>query len=502
MTTILLKNGYLLDPSRELARADILIEGDTIIQVGAETRREADRVMDLKGKIVMPGLISAHSHTTTLLQRGMADNLPLEHWRLYMILVEDERSSRDVSFTPSDRDGVKDVYVLSALAAAEFLLTGTTGLVDTLNINWRQFDSQMDAVMQAYVDVGIRAVAAPSYSDMTFSQTMPVHLLEVAAEASILDAGPPPDPGEIAKTLDSYLRRWTGRHTLITPGLAPTGTHRCSGEMMEQTVELARKYDAPIQTHLLETKLQAVVSRKKFGGSTGEFLRRVGCVGPNTSFAHGVWVDDVDIAILAETGSSIVHNPLSNMRIGSGIAPVQRMRARGLNVALGADGAGSADNHNMIEVMKFAALLGKLYGPRESWISALDAWDMCVTGGARVMRQKVGQTAPGYLADLVVLNDEALFMMPKESLVAQMAYSELGSSVDTVLVGGRVVVERGEVLTVDVSALHAEAQEIVSRMYRRIHAGHERFAAARGVLDRMADAVSKEKLAFSRYADL
>ncbi|MBI4318933.1 MAG: amidohydrolase [Chloroflexi bacterium] len=502
MSRLLLKNGYILDPPAELVQSDILVDNDTIVDVasqigqpryfpGESTYRgqQTDRVINLSGKIVMPGLISAHTHTTSYLQRGIADNLPLEPWQFYKGLGELELTNREL-------------YVTVALAAAELVKSGTTALLDCPRVDWADFDSQIDTVLQALVDVGIRVVSAPAYSDLTPSQTLPLHLLDRPSNTSLLDFGPPLESDFLARTLEGFLRRWQDRHPLVTPGLGPTGAHRCSEEMVDLTVELARRYDAPIQTHLLETKLQAVVSRAKFGGSTGLFLQRKGYLGPRVSFAHAVWVDDTDIQILAETGSSVVHNPLSNMRLGSGIAPVQRMRATGLNVALGADGGGCADNQNMIQVMKGAAFLGKLYGPRESWISALDAWDMCVRGGAKVMRRRVGRIAPGYLADLVALNMKTLFLMPRDNLLTQIVYSEPGSSVDTVMVGGRVLVEDGHLISRDVGELRAEAQDIVRRMYERVAARQSRYTAAKELLDSLATAVANQQLPFTRRAAL
>ena len=489
---LLLKGGYLLDPldpSLEFARSDILIRGDTISEIGDCPSAAADQVIDLSGKVVMPGLISAHSHASTLLDRGLVDNLPLEPWLLQTVMTGGDVNPREC-------------YAATALSATEFLRSGTSALLDHLPTGLLQREEHLDAMIQAYIDVGLRVVVAPSYADLAFSQSLPLHLLGAGVDPSPLDSRPAPSATEILREAQRFLERWLHRHERITPALGPSNPVRLSDGLMRETVELARQYGVSIHSHLLESRLQAVVSRERWGSSVGPFLKNVGCLGPHVSFAHAVWVNEADIRVLADSGSSVVHNPPANMRLGSGIAPLHAMRRSGLNVALGADGPGGNDSQNMFEVMKYAALMHKLYGPPSAWLSARDAMAMCVNGGSKALRQNVGTLKPGSLADLTILTLDRLFLMPKEHFVTQIVYSESGASVDTVLVGGQVVVEGGVVRTVSITDLKREVQATIGRVYAELGARRRSFRGATSIIDQLMEAAGRETLPYSRYAAL
>lgn len=476
---VLLKDGYLLDPSLDFAPSDILVEGDTISRVGNLGAEAADTIIDLSGKVVMPGLISAHSHASTVLDRGLVDNLPLEPWLLHTVMTGGDLTPREC-------------YAATALSATEFLRSGTSALLDHLPTGLLQREEHLDAMLQAYVDVGVRVVVAPSYSDLTFSQSLPLHLLGAGVDPSPLDSRPAPSATEIMGQARRFLERWLRRHDRITPALGPANPVRVSEKLLQETAELARQYGVAIHSHLLESRLQAVVTRERWGSSVGPFLKDVGCLGPHVSFAHAVWTNDADIRVLAESGSSVVHNPPANMRLGSGVAPVQAMRRHGLNVALGADGPGGNDSQNMFEVMKSAALMHKLYGPPSAWLSARDAMEMCWNGGSKVLRQNVGSIRPGSLADLTILKLDRLFLMPREQFTTQIVYSESGASVDTVLVGGEVIVEGGVVRTVNTTELKREVQEIVHRVYAELGARRRNLLGAAKIIDRIMVVAGKE----------
>ena len=291
---------------------------------------------------------------------------------------------------------------------------------------------------------------------------------------------------------------------MITPALSLylgcEPPYRASRELLEGTVELASEFDLGIHMHLLEAKFQVIISHKMFSQSPVDYLASINCLGPHVSLAHVIWVDDKDIQMLAETNTSVVHNPMANLRLGDGIAPVQAIKARGLNIALGIDDVSNCDSVSMFENMKFAALIHKLYGHRSNWIGAQDALTMCLHGGAKVMRKKIGSLQPGYLADLVILRMDKLFVIPKEYFINQLVFGELGSSVETVLVGGHVVIEDKDVKTVNEKELYAEARESIQKLYKDIPSLNKRFAPVLDLLDRMDKAVADYKLPFNRLA--
>jgi guanine deaminase len=261
---------------------------------------------------------------------------------------------------------------------------------------------------------------------------------------------------------------------------------------------LAAEFGLVIHSHLMETK-----SERVFLPSTVDYLKSANCLGPHTSFAHGVWLDENDIATLAETGTNIIHLPISNLRLGSGIAPIRTMKSRGLNVALGVDNAGGAnDCQNMFEVMKYTALIHKLYGPPTQWLHVEDTFDMCLSSGAKVLGKKIGSLHSGCLADLAILRTDRLFVTAKENLINQLVYADLGQSVETVLVGGRVVVEDKKVKTVDEAELYAEAKEGARKVYRDLPDLNRRLAPFLDLLQQMYRKVDDHPLPFTRLADI
>ena len=494
MTTTLIKKGYLLDPCLPFERGDILIKNDLIAQVAPDIDFPADTIINASNKVILPGLISAHTHSFMTWLRGLTDNLPLDSWLLYIGYVMGERMS------------LREQYVWSAIGALELLKNGTTSLVESGPVIGRleEIDNRVDATANAFADVGIRAAIAPLYLDLDYSEGHPLHLLGDIKPEHIapLNLFPPEKAENIIQALRGVLRRWQDDNPRLSLYLGCEPPYRASRELLEGTVELASEFDLGIHMHLLEAKFQVIISHKMFSCSPVDYLASINCLGPHVSLAHVIWVDDKDIQVLAETNTSVIHNPIANLRLGDGIAPVQAMKARGLNIALGIDDVSNCDSLSMFESMKFAASIHKLYGHRSKWIGAQDALTMCLHGGAKVMRKKIGSLQPGCLADLVILGTDKLFIIPKEYFINQLVFGELGSSVETVLVGGHVVIEDKEVKTVNEKELYAEARESMQKLYTDIPSLNKRFAPALDLLDRMDKAVADYKLPFSRLACL
>jgi 5-methylthioadenosine/S-adenosylhomocysteine deaminase len=494
MASILIKKGYLLDPALAFEVKDILIEDTLITRIESNIDFQADKVINAQNKVIMPGLISAHTHLFTQKIKGLTDNLLLEPWLLYAF---------GVTGMPSPRD----LYVWNSIGAIELLKTGTTALFEHGPVvNPQNWDEQLDATASAFSDVGIRAVIAPLYSDFLFSDSLPLHLLRGLKPQDIAPLDPhrvAPKADDIILTLRRVITNWQERDSLISLCLGPATLNTCSRELMEETVKIASEFGLGIQTHLAESKTEVLATNRIYAPrSAVEFLTSINCLGPHVSFAHGVWLSEEEIKTLAETKSIVVHSPLSNMKLGSGVAPVQVMKTHGLDVALGCDDPGCNDSANMLEVMKGAALVGKLYGHPSKWVSGPDAFTMCLTGGAKVLRKKTGSLQPGYLADLVILGTETLFVIPKEYFINQLVFSELGSSVETVIVGGRVIIQDKEIKTVNERELHAEANESIQKMYASIDALHKSFTPALELLDRMGIAVAQYKYPFSRLVPI
>ena len=369
MAQTLVKGGYLLDTERPLERGDLLIEDGQIQQVGGEVHAPEAHVIEAGGKIVMPGLVNAHTHSSQAIEKGLSDRLPLDAW---MVLASYGGGERPL--------GPRELYVSTMVGAVEMLQTGTTSVLDAPFPPPGWFDEGMDAIMQAYADIGMRATVAAHYADLDFLSSIPLGLLENGEVA----ARPPRIT--VAKALEqaeSFVGRWRNGSPRLQPMLGPSSLPRCSIELFEASADLARRLDVRLQTHLLSAKSQVLVGQERFAGSTVKFLEGIGCLAPWASFAHAIWVDEEEIELMASSGCVVVHNPVSNLKLGAGIAPVPAMLHAGVNVALGTDGASSNDSQNMFETLKAAAVLHRIAGPPEAWPGAEDSLRMCWLGGRR-----------------------------------------------------------------------------------------------------------------------
>jgi 5-methylthioadenosine/S-adenosylhomocysteine deaminase len=479
---VLVRGGYVFDLDRDFARADILIEDGAIARVGSGIDASGARVHDASGMIVMPGLINAHTHSNQSIEKGLCDALPLDSW-----MVVASYGGAGATLQP------KDLYLSTMVGALEMVATGTTAVLDCPRCDQRWFDEGMDQVMYAYRDIGMRANVAAQYSDLDFLDSLPLSLIgeeRARPRTAAVD--------DLIARLDPYLARWRDKDPRLRPLLGPSSLPRCSIELFEASVDLAKRRGVGLHTHLLSAKSQVPVARARYGGSTVAFLERIGAIQPWSSFAHAIWLDDAEVMRLGELGGTIVHNPVSNQKLGAGIAPVPAMLRAGVTVGLGTDGASSNDSQNMFETLKAAAIVQRPLVPRAEWPTALDALRMCWDGGARALGQRIGRIAPGYRADLVILNARELRIAPKEQIANQIVYAELGRSVDTVMVDGEVIVSRGRVTSVDADALLADAQRLIDGIWSSLSARSARFAEIAPTLERLEREVRALSLGFRR----
>jgi len=244
--------------------------------------------------------------------------------------------------------------------------------------------------------------------------------------------------------------------------VSPTIPTQCTDEFLVGCARLVREHGVGLHTHLLESKVQAIMANRRWGKTTVAKLAELGMLGPHFVGAHAVWLTDEDIALLADAGGAIAHNPASNLRLGNGIAAIREMLDRGVTVGLGTDGSTCSDNQNLFESMRLAALLGNIRfpGDPERWLDAKDIWRVATLGSARALglAEDAGLLAAGRKADIVMLRADSTFLRPLNSALGSLVYAETAAAVDTVMVGGRVVVRDGRVLTIDEARLRASAQ--------------------------------------------
>ena len=485
MSTLLIKGGYFLQPDEPLVQADVLVADDEIAAVGDVTAPPGADVLDVAGRVVIPGLINAHTHSNQSIEKGLCDRLPLDAW---MVLAS--YGGAGARLEP------RDLYVSAMLGAIEMLTTGTTAVLDCNRTEPAWYDEGMDAVMQAYIDIGMRANVATQYADLDFFSSIPLGLID--APDSLASRARRANVNDSLDRAERFIDRWNNRHALLTPMLGPSSVPRCSQELFEGSLALARRKGVRLQTHLLSAKSQVPVAEERFAGSTVDYLRTLGGLQEWTSFAHGIWLSDEEVAMLGETDAGIVHNPVSNQKLGAGIAPAPALVRAGVNVALGSDGASSNDSQNMFETVKSAAILHRIANPPDQWPGAEDALRMCWQGGAAVMGKPIGRIAPGCKADLTVLSTDSLLLAPKEQLMNQIVYSELGMSVETVIVGGEVVVRDRRIQTIDVDAVFAEAQELAARVWASLPERFTRYEETEPILRQLERQVGALELRFAR----
>ncbi len=456
----IIRNGRLVDfARREAAPADILIEGDRILSVGhAGMAAPPDaRVVDASDRAMMPGLVNGHVHGHGTLAKGLVgDRWPLELFLNAMPGMTGHRS-------------LEDKYLNGLVAAVEMIRKGCTTCYDLFFEFPMPSRDGLAALGKAYQDAGIRAVIAPMLADKTLYQAYP----------DLIDNVPEPLRAQViafqlapyqasADALEKIYEDWPFDREMIRPAIAPTIPLHCSDEFLVRCRDLARTYDLPLQTHLAETKTQAILGLRKYGRTLTAHLDGLGMLGPHFSAAHAIWLDHDDLGRLSDQGASIVHAPVSNMRFGSGLAHLRPALDRGINIGIATDAANSSDQLNMFESTRLAALISRVQTPDfEQWLGADEVLHMATVGSARAMGLggKVGEIAPGFKADIVFLDLGHINYVPCHDMVTQIVFTENGGAVDSVMIGGRMVLDNGRLTTVDEKKLRRDAASAAKRLF-------------------------------------
>ncbi len=449
----LIAGGRLLTAGRlDGAFANLLIDGDRIAAVLPPDEAVTDdaRRIDASDRLLIPGLVNAHTHATAHLSKGLADR-----WSLELLLNAQP-------WTGGGR--TLDLKYLSAfIGAVEMVRKGCTACYDLVaEIPAPSLDG-IEAVARAYRDVGMRAVIAPMMADRSFYQAIPGLLdampaaLRERAEAMRLS----PYETSLA-TCRTLIERWPWDRDQLRPALAPTIPHHCTDAFLAGCRDLAAEHGIGVHMHVAESKVQAVVGIKRYGATLVGHLQKLGLLTPGFTAAHAIWLDDDDIRRLADCGAAVAHNPGSNLRLGSGLAATRRMRDLGVPFGVGTDGCLSSDNLNMFEAMRLAAFGSRVQGPDpREWLSAAEAFEAGTVGGARALGlgDRIGQLAPAYKADVVFLDTTSINYVPLNEPLHHVVFCEDATGVDRVMIGGRMVVENGAVLGVDMRKLAAQAAD-------------------------------------------
>lgn len=444
---------------RSWDRADILIEGAMISAIGQDLSPDAppDAVIDAAEQIAMPGLINAHMHSNESFEPGAYDNLPLDLWLLQ-------------SYSPFGFPlrTAREHYLRTMVCAIRSIRSGVTTVQDDV-IYPPSTDDVVDQAMRAYADAGLRAWVTVDMWDLPFMKSLPfVDEIIPADMQAELDALPGLSATEFAALFKRHAANWHGYQERLGVVLAPCGPQRCSTDLLRAIGALSDEYDVPIHSHTLETRLQAVQAQRQYGKTWVEFMDELGLLGPRTTLVHGIWLTENDIALMADRQCSVVHNPLSNLKLGSGVCPVRPLLDAGVNVALGTDGMTTSDTADLVEAIRIASLLHKIDGPDyDRWISAEEVFDMATTGGARsgLMQNELGALEVGQRADVILLDANDWGFTPVTNPVQQLAYSANAGAVLTSVINGRIVMLDREILTIDEAGLKSEIREAAERFW-------------------------------------
>jgi 5-methylthioadenosine/S-adenosylhomocysteine deaminase len=431
--SLVVANGTVVtvDASRRvIPRGSVAIDGRDIVAVDTAdaiaARYRGRDTIDAAGSVVMPGLINTHTHAPMVLFRGLADDLALMDWlQKYIFPAEAKTVSPEF------------VRVGTRLAALEMIESGTTTYTDMYYFE--------DEIARATKAAGLRGV-----------------LGETIIQFPVADAKTPAD----SLALTERFAREFANDDLITPAVAPHAMYTLDADTLKACRALADRLDIPVVIHLAETSEEVRTSQEKYKTTPAAFLESLNFWGPRTIAAHGVHVTPDDIAILARRHVGVSHNPESNMKLASGIAPVEALRKAGVAVGLGTDGAASNNDLDMFEAMRQAAFLHKLVAGDPRAIPAPVALEMATIDGARVlgMERTIGSLEAGKRADLLVVSMASARQTPMYDPVSHLVYVTRGDDVTTTIVNGRVLMRDRKVLTLDARQVLADARAMADKV--------------------------------------
>ena len=445
MSTILIKNGYLIsmDSAGNQFYGDLLIEGKKIKQIAPKIDVIADKVIDAMDMVILPGFVQSHIHLCQSLLRGQADDQPLLDWL-------DTVTSLEFRHSP------ETLYASARIGIAEMIKSGTTSIIDMGTLH------HQDSVFIAIEESGIRAQAGKAMMDLT--ENLPPLLRESTEDS-------------LRNSID-LMHHWHGKADgRIRYGFAPRWQLWNTTELL-QTIKQEADWNPGVGIHghagEIEYEVKAMVERT--GMRNLVYLENIGVVGPNVQMAHCIWLDDDEYRVMAETGTHALHCPCCNTKLGSGIAKVPEMLEKGINVALGSDGAPSNNNLDMFIEMRLASLIHKYRLGAEA-MPAKDVLRMATMGGAKAigMADQIGSLEEGKIADIIILDDGGLSAAPlrsfeEDDVIKRLVSSYQSASVQTSIIDGQIVMENRQLLTMDEADILQAGRKALADLWARKHA--------------------------------
>lgn len=461
----LIKGGAVLDlkdTANPLIPADVLIEDEAIAAVirrPYQTQIQADKYVEAVDKLLMPGLVNAHIHSETHLQKGLYEGLPLEIWLPCIIPVLEDPGLN-----------IRMVYLSAMLGAVHMLKRGITTIIDHW-IDSVPLAEGFSSVVGAYEEAGIRALVGIDYSNKPIYEEIPLlgNILPASLKERLFAA---------CSTGEDYVdncRKLTNKYgdkkRRVHAMLSFSAIQRCSDRLLRELGELSRETGLMLHGHMLETRSQYIGARHLYSEGIVQHIDKLGLLNDSLLLAHSIWVTKEEAKMMGNRGVSVVHNPVSNLKLGSGIMPLRMLRETGVNIALGTDGASSNDNLNLFEVMKFTALKQTIDDVDfRSWPLSAEVIRYATEGGARAagLDKSIGTIETGKKADIVIVDLDNTTHLPVNNILRQLVYCEDGRNVETVIIDGKTVVEGGVVKTVNEKSLLTEIKAVQAEYQDRM----------------------------------
>ena len=419
------------------------------------SRPSLDRkFVDARDLIAAPGFVNCHSHSPDNLVRSTAGDLPLELWSLASSAGRESRSLREI-------------YVSTMLGAIEMMRSGTTAVLDHVRISPDIDAEALDTVASAWRDSGMRAVIAPVVSDRSVVDTMPFDEDDLSGlDLSAYGSRPPLPAREQMAIIEAFFHRWHGSADgRIRVAIGPSGPQRCSDDLLIAAADFSRRHDTLLHTHILETRLQREMGLRLYGRGMIAHLGDLGLLTPRTNLVHSIWLEADDADRIVSADATVIHNPVSNARLGSGCCSLVDLISKGVRIGLGTDSACCNDSANLLETMKWAALVHRHHSAdAETWLGPESALLLGTSGGANVLGLKMaGRLEAGYSADVTFFKRKAPAFSPLSNPVRQLVLSENGSAIDSVMIAGQFVLSNGRSTKIDETAIWEEGQALADK---------------------------------------
>ncbi len=434
---LIIKNARIYENRKLSGEKSILLEGNKIVKIGHNFSDEnKHKILDISGRILIPGLIACHTHLYQTFGRGLMDDLHITKW-LEIIWQFPHFFSEEA------------LYYSTLLGSMEAIKSGTTAVGELLG------ESAEEPIIQGLMDSGIRAVAGKMENDYPEGENTPVKSTQ-----------------NCLNDCKQFFNRWHGKYDdRLKVKFSFAGLPACTDILIKKLIKLAKEFGVGIHTHAAEGRESTNQVRKRFNRGEIFALNDLGALGPSTQLAHVIWVDNEEIKLLAQTGTSVIHCPYTNCKITDGISPMYKMQKAGVNITIGCDGGASSSNYDILSEARLGSMLQKVFSMDENIFNALSVYDMLTINGARALNleDEIGRIKEGYKADMIVLEYPTSKILSEDVFVNNFIYSCSGNEVvRDVIIDGQLIVNNHKFVYLDEDTVLNKAREIFLKEKRKL----------------------------------